>query len=130
MEIEKLLKEKYRKSKVLLTIVENILLFPYTKNSIKAIAKAVGYDKAWSPISKNQTATYSSLPEGKYTFEVISCNNELKWNNESTSFSFTIDTPYWETWWFRTFGVLSFTGAISLIFYLRIRNIRKSGELW
>jgi len=91
--------------------------------------RLVGYDKAWSPISKNQTATYSSLPEGQYTFEVISCNNEFKWNKQPTSFSFIIDTPYWETWWFRTFGVLSFAGAISLIFYIRIRNIRKSNAL-
>jgi ligand-binding sensor domain-containing protein len=91
--------------------------------------RLVGYDKAWSPVSKNQTATYSSLPAGKYTFEVISCNNELKWNKTPTSFSFTIDTPYWKTWWFSTFGILLFAGTISLIFYIRIRNIRKSNAL-
>jgi len=91
--------------------------------------RLVGYDKQWSPISKIATATYSNLPPGEYTFEVKSCNNEFKWNTEPTSYSFHIAAPYWDTWWFRVIAVFSFAGIISLIFYTRIRNIRKANKL-
>ena len=91
--------------------------------------RLIGYDKQWSPISKITTATYSNLPPGDYTFEVKSCNNEFKWNVKPATYSFHITAPYWDTWWFKTLAVFAFAGIISLIFYARIRNIKKANKL-
>ena len=88
-----------------------------------------GYDKGWSPSTTQKIATYSNLKPGKYTFKVKSCNNEMKWNIIPASFSFTIDAPYWQTWWFRFFLVLITGLLIWLSFYLRINNIKKKNTL-
>ena len=60
-----------------------------------------GFDKIWSPETKETFVRYSNLSPGKYNFRVISCNNEGLWNKEPATFSFTILPPVWRTWWFR-----------------------------
>ena len=96
---------------------------------VKYKYKLEGYDDIWSPATKNQNATYASLPPGNYVFKVKSCNNESKWNKLPTTFSFSIATPFWKTWWFRLLVVLSSLVMISLAFYQRIKNINKKNFL-
>lgn len=78
-----------------------------------------GYDKTWSPETKETSARYSNLAPGNYVFKVMSCNNEGLWNREPASFTFSIYPPFWRTWWFRM-GIS--TAAIALIvIFLRVR---------
>ena len=62
-----------------LTFDQNHISFDYVgvcltnPSKVSYQYRLVGYDKAWSPPSKNQTATYSNLPPGNYSFEVKSC---------------------------------------------------------
>ena len=76
-----------------------------------------GFEKNWSPPSKERLATYSNLPPGTYTFKVISSNNENLWNTSPASFTFTINRPYWKTWQF-------YVSLIFLILFLLIFSIR------
>lgn len=76
-----------------------------------------GFEKEWSPANKARFATYSNLPPGYYTFKVISSNNEGIWNELPASFSFTIERPFWKTWWF----ILSSTSLILISLILSIR---------
>ncbi|MDQ3047908.1 MAG: histidine kinase, partial [Bacteroidota bacterium] len=76
-----------------------------------------GSDKAWSPPTMERLATYSNLQPGTYTFKLISSNNEGVWNKVPTTFSFTINRPFWKTWWFITFSTL----AVMILFILSIR---------
>lgn len=83
-----------------------------------------GFEKNWSPPSKDRFTTYSNLPPGKYTYKVISANNEGVWNTTPATFTFTIDRPFWKTWTF-----IFATGIIislALIFSIRyrIKNIK------
>ena len=64
------------------------------------------------------------MPPGKYTFKVKSCNNEGIWNIEPATFSFTIKSPYYKTWWFIVICILSITGIVIIIFRIRVRQIR------
>jgi len=59
-----------------------------------------GYDKNWAPVTLINTATYTSLEPGNYSFQVRASNNDGVWNKTPTTFSFIISPPYWETWWF------------------------------
>lgn len=63
--------------------------------------KLEGYDKDWIITSENRFASYSNLPHGKYTFKLLSANNEGQWSDKITELSVII-TPLWfETLWFK-----------------------------
>ncbi|HEY4800821.1 MAG TPA: histidine kinase, partial [Bacteroidia bacterium] len=81
--------------------------------------KLEGFDKSWTPETKETYARYSNLPAGKYTFKVMSCNNEGMWNKEPVTFSFRILPPFWRTWWFWITIVMVL--AIILFTYIRYR---------
>ncbi len=78
-----------------------------------------GFDKTWSPETKETFARYSNLAPSKYVFKVTSCNNEGIWNKEPATFSFTINPPVWRTWWFRI--TMSVAVIILLVIFSRAR---------
>jgi ligand-binding sensor domain-containing protein/two-component sensor histidine kinase len=85
----------------------------------------VGFDRTWSPETKETFARYSNLAPGKYVFKVISCNNEGLWNKEPAAFSFIILTPVWKTWWFRITMAAAAILLIFILFRVRMESIRR-----
>ncbi|MCH8318853.1 MAG: SpoIIE family protein phosphatase, partial [Bacteroidetes bacterium] len=81
-----------------------------------------GFDKKdwWSPKSKENFITYSNLPGGKYTFMVKARNNDGVWNEQPTTYQFTVEKPWWLTWWFYTLCGL-FVGS-SFFSFVKIRT--------
>ncbi len=83
-----------------------------------------GFEKNWSPQSKERLVTYSNLPSGAYTFKVISSNNEGVWNKTPVSFTFIINKPFWRTWAFIIISSLLITAFLILSIRFRIRKIK------
>ncbi|HEY0030123.1 MAG TPA: SpoIIE family protein phosphatase, partial [Bacteroidia bacterium] len=81
--------------------------------------KMAGFDKAWSPLSKQSYATYSFLPPGNYTFMVRAMNSDGVWTEAPATFNFTIVPPYWQTWWF--YILASIALVLVFILFLRVR---------
>lgn len=59
-----------------------------------------GVDKQWSKASTQKRVTYSNLSPGNYTFKVKEVTKLGKQINEPTTYSFTIDAPFYYKWWF------------------------------
>lgn len=78
------------------------------------------FDKDWYKSTNKTSVTYSNLPPGDYTFYLKARNNDGIWTNEPSTYSFTISTPFWQTWWFY---LLFFIGFIYLL--LKISTIRE-----
>ena len=77
-----------------------------------------GFNSKWltTDIGEN-TVKYNSLPAGNYTFEVRPIVNSNPVEERVKSIDFTINKPFWKTWWF-LFGI----GVVlfgSIIFYYR-----------
>jgi len=72
------------------------------KNSekVKYKYRLLGSEGRWSPETRINTVSYPNLPPGKYTFQVIACNNEGVWNLKPAVFSFELVAPFWKRWWF------------------------------
>lgn len=83
-----------------------------------------GFEKKWSPESKDRLAMYSNLPPGTYTFKVKSSNNEGVWNRTPATFTFIIDQPFWRTWFFLLSITIIFILALLFSIRLRIRRIQ------
>lgn len=81
-----------------------------------------GLDEGWLPVTDINTATYSNLPHGKYTFKVISSVNDFRTFSEA-KFPFTILTPYYLTWWF-----ISISAIFCLSILFSIYSFRKKAR--
>ena len=56
-----------------------------------------GYNDNWFETGSREQVEYSDLPPGRYTFEVIACNNDGLWNTRRTTAKFVIKHPFHET---------------------------------
>lgn len=123
---------------------DSILVLPHDKNHIGFDLEAIHYsyskqiryrwklkgaDKDWTPPTKNTTATYGNLAPGKYTFLAqVSIDNT--WDSDPIEFKFEIETPFWDTLWFKLsyiLGSILITALIILVIYKRFK--RKNKEL-
>jgi signal transduction histidine kinase/DNA-binding response OmpR family regulator len=71
-----------------------------------------GVDRDWLAATSSDTATYSNLPPGKYTFKVLAANNDGVWNEKPATSSFTILAPFWQKGWFYALSFLALAGLI------------------
>jgi two-component sensor histidine kinase/ligand-binding sensor domain-containing protein len=72
-----------------------------------------GLDTDWNFIGNRRFVTFTTLPQGDYTFKVKGSNNDGIWNEAGISLKITVQPPFWKTNWFR---VLLLLGAAVLIF--------------
>ncbi len=108
----------------------NNLILPYDKNNIhfdfialNFVApekiqyswRLLGFEKKWTHLSKQNFISYTNLDPGKYTFQVKATNEKGELPNQFAEFKFKIETPYWQTWWFR---ILSIIGLAIIILYI------------
>jgi len=87
------------------------------------------FDSRWSPLSHENTATYSNLPSGEYSFIVMASNGQGQWNKEPIRFSFVIESPYWKKWWFILLNIIGGLGLIVSIIKFRTNKIMRDNQL-
>ncbi len=84
--------------------------------------KMEGFNQEWiHSDSKKRFATYTNLDPGEYLFRVIGSNNDGIWNRKGTSIRIIIVPPFWKTWWFTLFALLSF----AVLSYVIINFVKK-----
>jgi len=87
-----------------------------------------GFEKNWNYAENRRFATYTNLPPGEYIFRVKGSNNDGVWNEEGTSLKITVNPPFWQTWWFRGFGIMVVLLSIVTAYQVRTRAIRERGK--
>jgi len=60
-----------------------------------------GFEEKWNNPDGKQSAVYTNLAPGKYTFKVKAANNDGFWNEKGTTLKITKLPAFWETWWFK-----------------------------
>ena len=110
---------------------QNLLTIHFSCLSFKASGRIDYYyllqnlEKDWVRADQRQTATYTYLPPGKYTF-LAKCENEDGVScAEVTQFSLIIRPPFWQTWWFRTAVIFSILLLGYALYRYRINSIIK-----
>lgn len=115
---------------------KNYLTFNFIGVSLTAPGKVSyryklkGVDSDWR-ISNKTDASYSNIPPGKYQFILYSNNGEGVWNKEPVVFEFTINPPFWRTWWFYSLIALIILSGIYSYIKIRTANskILKQNEI-
>lgn len=104
------LKLSHLQNSLTFSFVANNFLLP-NKNKFKY--RLVNYDNNWIYSGTQNFATFTKIPPGEYTFEVIASNNDDLWNNTPTSIQIKIAPPFWLTW----YAYIIYAITLVLIFY-------------
>lgn len=80
-----------------------------------------GFDEEWNYVNDHRRATYSNLPPGEYTFQVMAQNPNGTWNNEPTLLDIEIKAAPWASKAAVIAYILFATLFIYLCIYIYIR---------
>ncbi len=87
--------------------------------------KLEGFDKEWNYIGSSNTASYTNLDPGNYTFRVRASNNDGVWNNTGASIKIYVQPPFWRTIYAYIFYLLLATGLLLYSRYLGLKKLEK-----
>lgn len=115
---------------VVLSSDDKVISFEYValnytqthKNSY--MYKLDNFDATWQH-SSNNSAGYTNLDPGNYTFMVKAANNDGVWNEIPTKLSLVIEPTLLQTWYFKLGALLALLGISYLIFKTRVRQLQR-----
>lgn len=84
--------------------------------------KLEGFDKDWNKVGTANTAVYTNLDPGEYTFKVKASSEAGEWSTPEVSINIFVHPPFWLTYYAYTFYFLL---AASILWYIRSRGIQK-----
>lgn len=85
-----------------------------------------GLENHWNESDATRRfVTYTTLPPGEYVFRVQGSNNRGVWNEVGVALKIRILPPWWGTWWFRSAAAFVLLSLASLIYFLRMRRIKR-----
>lgn len=111
---------------------ENFLQISYTGLSFESPAQVLyeyrlrGLEEEWQT-TRERTVRYTSLPPGDYRFQIRAYNADGVRSRDEARFSFVIQPPVWQQWWFLTLIGLAVIGLI--IFYYRHFRAKKQIDI-
>jgi signal transduction histidine kinase len=88
------------------------------------VYKLNNFDKDWINGNNNNTANYTNIPAGNYTFMVKSSDEDGIWNNDGISIKVIVLPAYWEHWYFRVSVFLLVGMVIALLYAYKIRQVK------
>ncbi|MEI6061213.1 MAG: ATP-binding protein [Bacteroidota bacterium] len=117
--------------KTTFTYNQNDLTFHFTAiqfnrgNECRFAYRLSPNDKDWIQASMLRQARYTNLGPGKYSFTVKAMNADGVWNQEGTTFTFTILPPWWETWWAYSLYFILVIGSVWYYIRRRVASLKK-----
>lgn len=87
--------------------------------------RLIPLNQTWTDAEGRREAIYTSVPPGKYTFQVRAFDPLSGKVIESEEYHFVIRRPYWTTWWFYLLMFAVVAGSVYLYFRLRLKRIHE-----
>jgi len=81
--------------------------------------RLVSLDRDWVDVGLRRTAYYQHVPPGSYVFRVTAAMADGAWNEQAAELPIVVLPAYYQTWWFKSLGVLAV--ATLLWWYWRTR---------
>ncbi len=109
--------------------IEFALLDFYNVKSNEFSYKLSGFDFNWNDVGNRNSATYTNLPPGEYTFLVRAKNNEGIKKSKEAELHITIVPAFFQTMWFKFIAAIGLLLIIVLYFHLRTRAIKRQKKI-
>jgi len=88
--------------------------------------RLAGLEDEWQT-TRERTVRYTSLPPGNYNFQLRAYNADGVRSVEEATFTFRIQYPVWQQWWFLLLIAIAVVGLI--LFYYRYFKARKQIDI-
>jgi signal transduction histidine kinase/ligand-binding sensor domain-containing protein len=85
--------------------------------------KLEGMDAGWQKVGSRRQAFYNNLPPGTYQFVVSASNGDNLWNEAGDTLRFSIPPAFYQTYWFRSLGVILLLAALFGVYQLRMQRL-------
>ena len=105
-----------------LQINYSVLSFPAPER-VRSRYRLLGSDNEWQNGGSRVDAAYKNLKPGRYTFQVVACNNDGVWNMNGASLGFTIQPAFYQTAWFQMLYILAGAFLIWVLYRLRLHQV-------
>lgn len=69
--------------------------------------RLVSLDRDWVDVGLRRTAYYQHVPPGSYVFRVTAAMADGEWNDQAAELSIVVLPAYYQTWWFKSIGILA-----------------------
>ncbi len=79
----------------------------------------------WQDLGSRHSISFVSLPPGKYKLRIKGQNSQGLWSINEAVAEFEILPPFWQTWWFQIWGLLTILLLIFSGYRLRVFSIRR-----
>ncbi|HLP12931.1 MAG TPA: histidine kinase [Flavobacteriales bacterium] len=89
--------------------------------------KISGLDNKWHATANNNIE-FAGLQPGNYTLTVFATNTDGVKSRQTISMNFIVAPPYWKTWWFYGLVAVLLISFTFIVFFVRIRQIKKREE--
>lgn len=86
-----------------------------------------GLDQSWSIGGFSRQVVFTPLSPGSYTFRIMASNALGVWNGPENKITFQVQPALWQTWYFRTLGVVLL--AVLCVALYRFRLMQVTGQL-
>lgn len=99
-------------------------------HKIRYSYRITGLDASWSDPTKEAKADYRNLPYGKHRFEMRAIGEAQVWS-DPMEYTFTINPPWWHTWWARAaYGILGLLLVLGVVHWrtFNLKNRQKELE--
>jgi hypothetical protein len=109
---------------------ENTIAFSYVGISYKCDGKVryryrlVGADTGWTETQATMAVFYRLAP-GKYKFSLYALNNDGVSEATPLEFTFIIEKPFWQRWWFIFSAALAVVLFFMLLLRFRLKQVKR-----
>ncbi|RXH58110.1 putative two-component system sensor kinase [Granulicella sibirica] len=86
-----------------------------------------GLDQSWSIGASSRQVVFTPLSPGSHTFRIMASSALGVWNGPESDIVFQVQPALWQTWYFRTLGVI-LGGALGVALY-RFRLMQVTSQL-
>ncbi len=121
--------------RVILQYNQNVITFQFAavdyrrQGSILYRYKMEGFDKDWIYSGTAHEATYTNLDPGDYRFIIQASFETELWGNKEKSIIITVMPPWYRTWWFYIFSILSISSTIYGLYLFRLSHFKMLEKL-
>lgn len=84
-----------------------------------------GFEKEWNYVDYQRKATYTNLPQGTYTFRVISTNSEGVWVNNEHDLTIVVEPSFWQTPW----AIMIYTILVLILLYFAYTIVKRYNSM-
>lgn len=74
--------------------------------------KLEGYDNGWQSVGSRNTAFYTNVPAGDYTFRVRAANGDQEWSKQQAKLGLMVRSPWYASLWAYAIYISIFTGVL------------------